>query len=366
MVKKDFWQGTYNRRKVLSMRCNRSKCANGFRTMVETYGANRNVLQPIGWCPSTETLVVPLLGTHLPHTRKGSTRNAYWRDGTNWHTRLRLAAGIARSIAALHAVGRVNCDWLHDEQWMIDDAREAVFIDFDATPLMPNICAGGTKPDYFWKTAAAHFGGDKTKAKAWFRTQAPDGYMQRIAARADREAFAAALGVPVQGDGSVSLAAVERAYEAKMPPIYFKSAKYLSASGGAGDAWDEAKLGAIRDEARHRDLPAGVVPAHARPPGVGEADEEQRDVRGAVRRVAAAPRAEERARREPLSGGRRRAVANGAVERRAGLARSRAPGAGGSASGSGRAGLVWRDDGAGAGRRGGDRAAAGGVDGLIN
>ena len=84
---------------------------------------HRHIVTPIGWCPSTETLVVPFLPRHLPHTvgrdKVVSTRDAYWRNTTNWGERIRLAVGIAKSVAGLHAVGRVNCDWLHDQQWMV-------------------------------------------------------------------------------------------------------------------------------------------------------------------------------------------------------------------------------------------------------
>ena len=120
-VKKDLWLATYvdgrgKRNKVLSMRCDIKRCGKGVRPMIEL-AKNPNVISLIGWCPSTETLVVPFLVKHLPHTigrdKVSAARDAYWRNAGNWDVRLRYAVGIAKSIAGLHAVGRVNCDWLY-------------------------------------------------------------------------------------------------------------------------------------------------------------------------------------------------------------------------------------------------------------
>ena len=75
---------------------------------------------------------------------------------------------------------------------MVDRAGEAVLIDLDSVPLMPNICAGGSTPEYFWKTAAAHFGGDKQQAKEWVRTH--HGYMEPLSGPATA-ALAEVLGL---------------------------------------------------------------------------------------------------------------------------------------------------------------------------
>ena len=166
-VKKDLWRGTYvdprgEKNEVLSMRCDRARCGKGVRPMLELW-SHRHVVSPVAYCPKTETLVVPFLPKHLPHTvgrdKVASTRNAYWRNGDNWEERLRYAIGIAKSIAGLHAVGRVNCDWLYVPWTHLADCRKQKRCDVHSHCLdshrrsvasRPHDCAGTTSSG--WST----------------------------------------------------------------------------------------------------------------------------------------------------------------------------------------------------------------------
>ena len=147
---------------MLSMRCDRARCGKGVRPMLELW-SHRHVVSPVAYCPKTETLVVPFLPKHLPHTvgrdKVASTRNAYWRNGDNWEERLRYAIGIAKSIAGLHAVGRVNCDWLYVPWTHLADCRKQKRCDVHSHCLAshrrsvasrPHDCAGTTSSG--WST----------------------------------------------------------------------------------------------------------------------------------------------------------------------------------------------------------------------
>ena len=123
---------------------------------------------------------------------------------------------------------------------------------------MPNICAGGSTPEYFWKTVAAHFGGDKQQAKEWVRTH--HGYMEPLRGPA-MAALVEVLGLGDRAYDASHLGAIEKAYRRGLKRNWLDLGiddRYLvgSPGGGRSAGWDQAMLQRIRDEAESRNLPA--------------------------------------------------------------------------------------------------------------
>ena len=144
---------------------------------------------------------------------------------------------------------------------MVDRAGEAVLIDLDSVPLMPNICAGGSTPEYFWKTVAAHFGGDKQAAKEWVR--AHHGYMEPLPGPA-KATLVEVLGLGDRAYDAANIEAIEKAYRRGLKrnglDLGIDDRHLVDSPGGgrlsAGSGWDQEMLQRVRDEAESRNVPA--------------------------------------------------------------------------------------------------------------
>ena len=183
-------------------KCPIKNCRDGVHAMLELRGRS-HILPLLGWCTQSETAVVPFMGNPGQRKLPQITGAAF-----SWPERLRIARGIMKSLQHVHRIGRLYCD-NKESQWLLDDNGESVLIDFDATPLVPNICNGANVKQFRTKLHPAL--GPDEKCNAFFAKRF--GWLDDPVPAARRERYLASLGLPTRATASVH--EIERAFAAR-------------------------------------------------------------------------------------------------------------------------------------------------------
>ena len=193
----------WNGREVMLFKCPVKNCRDGIHAMLELRG-RPHILPLLGWCTQSETAVVPFMGPKPERRKLPQITGAAF----SWPERLRIARGIMESLQHVHRIGRIFCD-NKESQWLLDDRGEAIAIDFDATPLVPNICNGANVKQFRTKLHKAL--GPDDKCNAFFSKHF--GWLDEPVSTARRKEYLAALGLAPHATASVR--EIERAFVAR-------------------------------------------------------------------------------------------------------------------------------------------------------